>query len=93
MQILSRLEIEKELIHLINWELKESNLYRKVCFDNYLQAIDFINKVAQLAEAQNHHPLLLIEYTTVKIKLSTHDAGGITTKDFQLALNIDKIKL
>ena len=93
MQVLSRLEIEKKLSLLKNWELKESNLYRKVCFDNYLQAIDFVNKVAQLAEEQNHHPLLLIDYTTVKIKLSTHDAGGITLKDFELALTIVKTRL
>ena len=68
-------------------------MYRKVCFDNYLQAIDFVNKVSQLAEEQNHHPLLLIDYTTVKIKLSTHDAGVITLKDFEFAFTIDKTKL
>ncbi len=56
---------------------------------DFLRSMVFVNAIAEAAEAANHHPDILVQYATVTISLSTHDAGGITDKDFQLAAIID----
>ena len=61
-------------------------LQRAFACGDFLQSMTFVNAIAEAAEAANHHP---VQYATVTISLSTHDAGGITDKDFQLAATID----
>ena len=58
---------------------------------DFLKSMTFVNSIAEAAEAANHHPDMLIQYATVTVSLSTHDAGGITDKDFQLAATIDAL--
>lgn len=67
-------------------------LVREYRFKNFAEAMAFANKVAALAEAEQHHPDLAIGYGSLSIELTTHAAGGLTENDFILATKIDKIK-
>jgi len=58
--------------------------------DAFVSALKFVNKVGRLAEAANHHPDITINYNKVTLLLTTHDAGGLTEKDFNLARQIDE---
>jgi 4a-hydroxytetrahydrobiopterin dehydratase len=71
--------------------LESREIKREFIFQNFVRAIDFVNKVAELAEEINHHPDISISYNKVRLTLSTHKAGGLTEKDFLLASRIDKI--
>jgi 4a-hydroxytetrahydrobiopterin dehydratase len=81
--------IEEKLTGLEGWELKEGKLYRQVKFDDFVEAFGFMSRVALLAEAANHHPEWSNVYNRVDIYLTTHDAGGLTDRDFKLATGID----
>ena len=73
------------------WGEKNGSLYRKLEFKDFQQAFSFMQKVAEVAETQNHHPRWLNEYNKVEIWLSTHSEGKITDKDHKLAKEIDRI--
>jgi 4a-hydroxytetrahydrobiopterin dehydratase len=73
------------------WQEKDKQLYKEFKFKDFKQAFEFMTKVAQVAEQQNHHPKWQNEYNKVEIWLSTHEAGGITDKDRTLAKEIDRI--
>lgn len=75
-----------------SWLEKDNFLTKKFEFNNFLESIDFVNKVAQVSEELNHHPIIIINYNSVEIKTTTHDKGNIITeKDTQLSERIDKI--
>jgi 4a-hydroxytetrahydrobiopterin dehydratase len=75
-----------------NWLEKDNYLQKNYEFNNFLESIDFINQVANIAEKLNHHPIITINYNKVEIKTTTHDEGDIITKkDYQLSQEIDKI--
>jgi len=78
---------------LTNWQLKSNQIVREYKFKDFIEAFGFMTKVALLAQQANHHPEWSNVYNKVKICLTTHDAGGITQKDIELALAIEKIKL
>lgn len=84
-QLLSDAEIQERANQLEGWTLegKELRITRK--FKDFVEAIAFVNKLVEPAEAAGHHPDLAISYNKVKITLTTHDAGGLTSKDFDLA--------
>lgn len=73
------------------WQEKDGQLYRQFEFEDFKQAFAFMTKVAEVAEAQGHHPKWQNEYNQVDIWLSTHSAGKVTDKDHQLAKSIDNI--
>lgn len=74
------------------WKEQNNKLVREFQFDNFITAFAFLTKVAILAEKQNHHPEIYNVYNTVKLSLSTHDAGDIVTeKDRKLAAAIDEL--
>ncbi len=73
------------------WTRNGDQIERKLEFDDFLSAIAFINRIAPLAEAADHHPELFNVYNRVEIVLTTHDASGITEKDFALARRIDEV--
>lgn len=75
------------------WIVFGKFLHRELLFKDFVEAFSFITAVALLAEKANHHPNWNNAYNKVVIALSTHDAEGITTKDFDLAKAIDKIAL
>jgi 4a-hydroxytetrahydrobiopterin dehydratase len=73
------------------WEREGAELVRTLQLKDFAQAMKFVNAVAGAAEAANHHPDISISWNTVRLRLSTHSAGGITQKDLDLAGEIDKM--
>jgi 4a-hydroxytetrahydrobiopterin dehydratase len=73
------------------WKLEQDKLTREYKFANFDEAIDFVNEVAHLAKAANHHPDLQISYNKVKLTLSTHKIGGLSHNDFILAARVDEL--
>ncbi len=86
---LSDIEIQRGLGALPGWSRKSDTLQKSYHFAAFPDGIAFISKVAEVAERLAHHPDIDIRYTKVSFVLSTHDAGGITTKDFELAKAIE----
>lgn len=71
------------------WKLKSRTIIKTFKFDSFRNSIVFVNRVATLADDQDHHPDIDVRYDQVTISLSTHDAGGITEKDLELAKAVD----
>jgi 4a-hydroxytetrahydrobiopterin dehydratase len=71
------------------WQRKASEICRVYRFRDFREALAFVNRVGGLAEAAGHHPDIDIRYDTVTLALTTHDAGGLSAKDFDLARSID----
>jgi len=88
---LSSIEIEKLLADLPQWDLEQDKLHRRFVFDNFVDAFGFMSRVALLAETMNHHPEWANVYNRVDIHLTTHEAGGISARDFTLANRIDRL--
>ena len=73
------------------WLIENAKLRREFVFTDFVAAFGFMSSVALLAEKQDHHPEWSNVYNKVTIELTTHDAGGITAKDFVLAAAIDRV--
>jgi 4a-hydroxytetrahydrobiopterin dehydratase len=91
-QLLTQAEIQQRASVLNGWTVDGSSLECTRKFKDFLQAIEFVNKLVEPAESAGHHPDIEISYNKVKIALTTHDAGGLTEKDFQLAEVISQIR-
>ncbi|AWV89073.1 4a-hydroxytetrahydrobiopterin dehydratase [Bradymonas sediminis] len=87
--LLSVEEIDEALLTLDGWEVVDDSIRRELEFDDFMEAIDFITRIAVYAEEMDHHPEIRNVYNIVSLALTTHDAGGLTQKDFDLALKID----
>jgi len=85
-------EVRSRLASLPDWELRDAALHRKLKFRSFAEAISFMTAVAFIAERMNHHPDWCNVYDTVTIRLSTHDAGGVTENDLALAAEISGIQ-
>jgi 4a-hydroxytetrahydrobiopterin dehydratase len=83
-------QIKSELSTLPKWELKSGNLHRTFKFTDFVQAWGFMSRVALIAQSMDHHPDWSNVYNTVVVDLSTHDAGGITRLDVELARKMDQ---
>ena len=82
----------KELVALIpGWEIISNHIEREFDFGNFIEAFSFMTKIALICEKHNHHPHWENVYSKVKIKLSTHDLGGITNLDQTIASEINGI--
>jgi 4a-hydroxytetrahydrobiopterin dehydratase len=88
-QPLSDLEIQRALGGLAGWTRRGDTLTKTFSFERFPDGIAFVDRVAKIAENMNHHPDIDIRYTKVAMTLSTHDAGGITQSDLDLASRID----
>ena len=86
---LSDAEARQRLASLKGWEIQGDRLRKQYTLDTFPAAIAFVGRVAELAEAADHHPDILIEYRKVTLTLVSHDAGGLTERDFRLAGKID----
>lgn len=84
-------EISTRLADLPEWVLVGEKLHREFRFRDFSEAFAFMTRVALLAERVDHHPEWSNVYATVRIDLRTHDAGGITDLDFELAAAIDRL--
>ncbi|MBT3328929.1 MAG: 4a-hydroxytetrahydrobiopterin dehydratase [Nitrosopumilus sp.] len=85
MMRLSELEIKEELKQLSEWSIKNDKLHKEFKFDNFNQAFGFMTRAAMEIEKMNHHPEWFNVYNRITIELTTHDAGGITKNDVNLA--------
>lgn len=88
---LTEQEIEKKLLHYPDWDYDENAIHAEFEFENFKDCFSAMSRIAFECEAQNHHPEWTNVYNVLKISLSTHDANGITNKDFKLAEEIDAI--
>lgn len=91
MTALSDIEIQRGLGGVSGWTRKGDTLVKTYHFAAFPDGIAFIGRVAEIAETMQHHPDIDIRYTKVHFALSTHDAGGITAKDFALAKAIEDL--
>ncbi len=89
MQTLTENEIQDKLVELTDWSVINDAIQRTYQFKDFVQAMEFVNTVAEMAEADQHHPDILVRYNKVTLTLSTHDANGVTEKDFKLATQAD----
>jgi 4a-hydroxytetrahydrobiopterin dehydratase len=88
---LSETELQQAMQNLPGWSVRDNAIERNYKFADFVAAMVFVNRVAELAEQAQHHPDIDIRYNQVKIALSTHDAGGITQKDADMAAKIAAI--
>jgi 4a-hydroxytetrahydrobiopterin dehydratase len=91
MSTLSATEIESHLKLRPDWKIEHGELVRTFKFETFREAISFVGKVADVAEEAGHHPDIDIRYNRVKLALVSHDAGGLTGKDFAIAAGADKV--
>lgn len=89
--VLTSDEIAKRLTSIPSWSLREARLERSWTFRDFAEALAFINRVGALAEAVDHHPDIHNSWNRVTLSLTTHDRGGLTSKDFDLAQQIDRL--
>ena len=74
------------------WQREGEALVRELKFDDFAQAMAYVNRVADLAEEVNHHPDILVHgWNHVRLTLTTHSAGGLTDNDFQMARRVDQL--
>ena len=91
MHALSAAETASLLSTVPSWQLENGELVRTFQFGDFVASMSFVNQLAELAETAGHHPDIDIRYNKVRLGLVTHDAGGLTRKDFNLAAGIDKL--
>ena len=91
MHTLSKEEAASRLSALPGWQIEAGELTRTFKFDDFIAALAFVNRVGDQAEKAGHHPDIDIRYNRVRLGLVTHDAGGLTAKDFELATVADKL--
>ena len=84
-------EVDERLSHLRGWTVANGRLHKEITFPDFVQAFGFMSSVALHAEAMNHHPDWSNVYNRVTIDLWTHDLGGLSTFDLELAARIDKL--
>ena len=91
--LLSDHELDRALLTVPSWkyQLKAKTISRSVKRPSFMDGIDFVRDVAELAEDINHHPDIDIRWTTLHFTLTTHSAGGLTSLDFELAREIDAL--
>jgi 4a-hydroxytetrahydrobiopterin dehydratase len=82
-------DIEARLEAFPDWSQNGDALQRTFSFEDFLSAMAFVRRIADLAEEHQHHPDIMIRYNKVTLTLTTHDAGGLTEKDFALARDTD----
>lgn len=90
-QRLSDGEIQVRMADLPDWELNGDVIQSERQFADFVEAIAFVNRLVEPAEAAGHHPDIAISYNTVTITLTTHDVGGLTELDFEMAAVISEI--
>lgn len=72
------------------WSVREREIEREFGLKDFREAVDFVNRVAEIAEEQGHHPEIAISYRTVRLRLTTHAIGGLSRNDFIAAAKIDE---
>ncbi len=91
MPILTAVQIKTALRTVPDWKKKGATITRIFVFKDFPKAVQFVNRVAKLAEKAWHHPDIDIRWNKVALTLTTHDQGGLTKKDFALARKFDRV--
>ncbi len=91
MAVLSDDEIRQQLEGLEGWSLEGDSIVRDLQFSGFPEAVAFVVRLSFAAEAANHHPDLDIRYNKVRVALSTHSEGGVTSNDLDLARTIEDL--
>ena len=91
MATMSDTEVKAALGELPGWELVGGDIVKEYKFADFVAAIAFVNQLAERAEAANHHPDIDIRWNKVRLALSTHSEGGLTSNDFALATEIEAL--
>lgn len=74
-----------------SWRQEDKYIVRDFTFPTFMEGVQFVNRVAEIAEELNHHPDFHISYTDIKLSVTTHYKGGLTTRDFRLAGRIEAL--
>ncbi len=90
-ELLENDELTAALKKCPEWEYEKEAITRTIEFEEFSEAIDFVNDLAEIAEEAQHHPDITIRHTKVSLKLTTHDAGGVTKHDIELAQRVDNL--
>ena len=88
---LTNAETENAMSDLADWETENDSLKKHFEFENFAESLAFVNRVGAIAERLDHHPDILLGWGYAEFFITTHDAGGVTTRDFDLAKEIDRI--
>ena len=83
--------LDDALVELVEWSRSGESLQRTFAFGGFKAAIEFVGRVAERAEAVQHHPDILIRFSKVTLTLSTHDAGGLSQRDVDFARDSDRL--
>jgi 4a-hydroxytetrahydrobiopterin dehydratase len=89
--VLNEVEIRQKLAELPQWMTNGNQITKTFEFADFIKAVDFVNRLVAPAEKAGHHPDISISYNKVTIHLTTHDQGGITQKDFDLATELEQL--
>jgi 4a-hydroxytetrahydrobiopterin dehydratase len=92
MPALTAKQVNLRLKSVPNWSKRAQTIFRTFKFEGFLKSMDFVNRIARQAQKINHHPDISIRFNKVTLKLTTHDEGGITGKDFLLARKCDEVQ-
>ncbi|GAB2732857.1 4a-hydroxytetrahydrobiopterin dehydratase [Salinifilum aidingensis] len=90
-ELLSEERITESLEHLPEWKREGESISRTVEFPSFTQAIQAVNRIAEIAESEDHHPDVDIRHTVVRFACTTHFLGGLTENDFSLAREINGV--
>jgi 4a-hydroxytetrahydrobiopterin dehydratase len=91
MPLLNESQIQTGVSQLSGWSIEGNTLTRTWKLKDFIEAVNFVNRLVEPAEAAGHHPDLAISYNRVTVTLTTHDAGGLTEKDLELAKIISEL--
>ena len=89
-------DVEKSFVEELktnSWELKDEKLVKLFQFPSFIGAIDFVNEIAIIAERLDHHPIITINWKTVKLSLKSYDVDAITKRDISLAKEIENLNV
>ena len=87
-------QLDMEMKQVPDWKMNSNGEIEKTfTMTGFTQSLLFVNSVGMLAESKNHHPDILIQWNKVRLSLSTHDAGGLTSKDFELAKLVNTLPI
>ncbi len=88
---LSRTDVAERMGRLPGWALDGDEIRKEFAFGSFADAIAFVNRLAPVADAMDHHPDIVVRYTRVTLTYSTHSEGGLTTRDFEAAAAADRL--
>lgn len=91
MQAMTAAEVQASLRKTPGWALSEAVIEKRFAFEDFHRTMAFVNAVAWIAHAHDHHPDLLVSYGSCTVRWSTHSVGGLSIKDFECAAEVDSL--